>query len=59
MMAYVEAIWYGKANKNAALASFRKHMRETDSRRLEALHKNYVVDFLPTRPFPMEDVIQA
>ena len=28
MMAYCEAIWLGKANKNVALASFRKHMRE-------------------------------
>ena len=59
MMAYCEGIWYGKANRNAALASFRKHMRETDARRLEALHKNYIVDFLPLKPFPMEDVIQA
>lgn len=59
MMAYCEGIWYGKANKNAALASFRKHMRETDARRLETLHKNYVVDFLPPKPFPMEEVIQA
>jgi len=59
MMSYVEGIWYGKANKNAALASFRKHMRETDARRLEALHKNYIADYLPTRPFPMEDAIQS
>ncbi|MSP41561.1 MAG: ABC transporter substrate-binding protein [Deltaproteobacteria bacterium] len=59
MMAYVEGIWYGKANKNAALASFRKHMRESDPRRVEALHKNYVVDYLPARPFPMEEAIQA
>lgn len=59
MMAYCEGIWYGRSNKNAALASFRKHMRETDTRRLEALHKNYVVDFLPAKPLPMEDVIQA
>jgi len=59
MMSYCEAIWYGKANKAAALASFRKHMRETDSRRLEALYKNYVVDYLPPRPYPMEDAIQA
>lgn len=59
MMGYCEAIWYGRANKPAALASFRKHMRETDTRRLETLHKNYVVDFLPPKPFPMEDVIQA
>jgi NitT/TauT family transport system substrate-binding protein len=59
MMAYCEAIWYAKANKNAVLASFRKHMRETDAPRLEALHKNYVAEFLPLRPFPMEDAIQA
>ncbi len=59
MMAYCEGIWFGKANKNAALASFRKHMRESDPRRLEALHKNYVVDYLPPKPFPMEDAIQA
>ncbi|MBM4299408.1 MAG: ABC transporter substrate-binding protein, partial [Deltaproteobacteria bacterium] len=59
IMAYSEAIWYGKANKNVALASFRKHMRETDARRLEALHRNYVIDFLPLKPFPMEEVIQA
>lgn len=59
MMAFCEAIWYGKANKTAALESFRKYMRESDARRLEALHRNYVVDFLPTKPYPMEDVIQA
>jgi NitT/TauT family transport system substrate-binding protein len=59
MMAYCEGIWYGRANKPAALASFQKHMRETDGRRLETLHKNYVLDFLPPKPFPMEDVIQA
>ena len=50
---------WGRANKNIALASFRKHMRENDPRRLDNLYKNYVVDFLPTKPFPMEDVIQA
>jgi NitT/TauT family transport system substrate-binding protein len=59
MMAYCEAIWLGKADKNVALASFRKHMREQDPRRLETLHKSYVVDALPLKPYPMEDVIQA
>jgi len=59
MMGYCEAIWYGKANKAAALASFRKHMRENDGRRMEALYRNYIVDYLPTKPFPMEDAIQA
>jgi len=59
MMGFCEGIWYGKANKSAVLASFRKHMRENDPRRLEALHKNYIVDYLPLKPFPMEDAIQA
>ena len=59
MMAYCEAIWLGKADKNVALASFRKHMREQDPRRLETLHKSYVVDALPLKPYPMEEVIQA
>ena len=59
MMAFCEAIALGRANKNLALASFRKHMRENDPRRLDNLYKNYVIDFLPTKPFPMEDVIQT
>ena len=58
-MSYCEGIWLGKANKNVALASFRKHMRENEPRRLEALHKNYIVDYLPTKPYPMEEAIQA
>jgi NitT/TauT family transport system substrate-binding protein len=59
MMAYCEAIWLGKTNKNVALASFRKQMRENDSNRLEVLYKNYVVDTLPLKPYPMEEVIQT
>jgi len=59
MMAFCEAIALGRANKNIALGSFRKHMRENDARRLDILYKNYVVEFLPTKPFPMEDVIQT
>ncbi len=59
MMGFCEAAALGKANKSVAVASFRKHMRETDPRRLEALHKNYIVDALPLKPYPMEEVIQA
>lgn len=59
MTAFCEAIALGRANKNIALASFRKHMRENDPRRLDTLYKNYVIDFLPTKPFPMEEVIQT
>jgi NitT/TauT family transport system substrate-binding protein len=59
MMAYCEAIWLGKNNKSVALASFRKQMREHDPRRLEVLYRNYVVDALPLKPYPMEEVIQT
>ena len=34
-------------------------MRENDPRRLEVLYKNYVVDALPLKPYPMEEVIQT
>jgi NitT/TauT family transport system substrate-binding protein len=59
MMAYCEAIRLGKTNKNVALASFRKYMRESDPKRLEVFYKNYVEDLLPAKPYPMEEVIQA
>jgi len=58
-MAFCEAIWLGKANKPIALASFRKQMRENDPLRLDVLYKNYVVDALPLKPYPMEEVIQT
>jgi NitT/TauT family transport system substrate-binding protein len=59
MMAYCEAIWLGKNNKSVALASFRKQMRENDPQRLEVLYRNYVVDALPLKPYPIEEVIQT
>src|SRR5262249_50734073 len=59
MMAYCEAIRLGKANKNIALASFRKYMRESDPKRLDVLYKNYVEDLLPEKPYPMEEAIQG
>src|SRR5262245_744853 len=58
MMAYIEGIWLGKVNKNIALTSFRKHLREQDPRRLEALYKSYAIDGPPLKPYPMEDSIQ-
>ncbi|HWX77415.1 MAG TPA: ABC transporter substrate-binding protein [Candidatus Acidoferrales bacterium] len=59
LMAYCEAIWLGKANKGVALASFRKQMHENDPDRLETLYRNYVIEALPLKPYPMEEVIQT
>ncbi len=58
MMAYSEAIWVGKTNKNVALGSFRRYLKEQDPRRLEALYKSYAVDGPPLKPYPMEEAIQ-
>jgi ABC-type nitrate/sulfonate/bicarbonate transport system substrate-binding protein len=59
LAAYCEAIRLAKTNKNIALASFRKYMRESEPKRLDVLYKNYVEDLLPAKPYPMEEVIQA
>jgi NitT/TauT family transport system substrate-binding protein len=59
MMAYCEAIWFAKVNRSAVLGSFRKHLREQDPRRLDTLYRNYIVDALPLKPYPMEEVIQS
>jgi hypothetical protein len=34
-------------------------MRENDPLRLEVLYKSYVIDALPLKPYPMEDVFQT
>jgi ABC-type nitrate/sulfonate/bicarbonate transport system substrate-binding protein len=59
MKAFCEAMYVGRANKGAAVASFRKHMRENDPRRLEVLYKNYVSALFLAKPYPMEEVIQG
>ena len=57
--AFCEAIWLGRSQKEVALKSFRKYMREDNPARLESLYKNYILDTIPAKPYPMEEVIQA
>lgn len=59
LMAFGEAIWLGKSQKEVAVRVFRKYMREDEPRRLEALYRNYIVDMIPAKPYPMEEVVQA
>jgi len=58
-MAFSEAIWLGRTQREVALKVFRKYMREDEPKRLAALYKNYVEDMIPAKPYPMEEVIQA
>ena len=59
LMAFSEAIWLGRTQREIALKVFRKYMREDEPRRLEALYKNYIEDMVPAKPYPMEQVIQT
>ena len=59
LMAFSEAIWIGKTNKDVALKIFRKYMRADDPKRLEMMYKNYMVSQIPAKPYPMEEAIQS
>jgi ABC-type nitrate/sulfonate/bicarbonate transport system substrate-binding protein len=58
LMAITEAIWIGRNNKEVAMQAYRKHMKVTDSKLLESMHKNYLLGSIPIRPFPNEAAIQ-
>lgn len=59
LMAFSEAIWLGRTQREVALRSFRKYMREDEPKRLNALYKNYVEEMVPAKPYPMEEVVQT
>lgn len=59
LMAFSEAIWLGRTQREVALRSFRKYMKEDEPKRLNALYKNYVEEMVPTKPYPMEEVVQT
>ncbi len=58
LMAITEAIWIGRNNKEVAMQAYRKHMKVTDPKLLESMHKNYLLGSIPIRPFPNEAAIQ-
>ena len=57
LMAFIEAIWIGKTNKDVALKIFRKYMRTDDPKRLEMMYNNYMMKQIPAKPYPMEEAI--
>jgi NitT/TauT family transport system substrate-binding protein len=59
LMAFSEAIWIGKTNKDVALKIFRKYMRTEDPKRLEMTYRNYMIKQIPSKPYPMEEAIQS
>ncbi len=59
LMAFCEAIWLGRTQRETALKVFRKYMREDEPKRLDALYKNYIEEMIPAKPYPMEEVVQT
>ena len=59
LMAFSEAIWIGKTNKDVALKIFRKYMRTEDPKRLDMMYRNYMIKQIPSKPYPMEEAIQS
>jgi ABC-type nitrate/sulfonate/bicarbonate transport system substrate-binding protein len=59
LMAFSEAVAVGKRNKEAALASFRRHMRVDDPKLLDIMYQTYVLDAAPVMPYPLENAINS
>jgi NitT/TauT family transport system substrate-binding protein len=59
LMAFSEAIWIGKNNKDIGLKIFRKYMQTDDPKRLDLMYRNYMLKQIPAKPYPMEEAIQS
>jgi NitT/TauT family transport system substrate-binding protein len=54
LMAFTEAIWIGKTQKDVALAVVRKYLKVENPTLLEAYYKEYVLEQTPAKPYPNE-----
>ena len=59
LRAFCEAIWLGRNNKEIAFRVYRKYMRLEEPKLLESMHRNYLLISIPTKPYPIEEGIQA
>jgi len=59
LRAFCEAIWLGRNNKEVAFRAYRKYMRIEEPKLLESMHRNYLLISIPTKPYPIEEGIQA
>ncbi|MBI2209843.1 MAG: ABC transporter substrate-binding protein [Deltaproteobacteria bacterium] len=58
IMALAEGTWIGRNNREQAFRVYRKYMKVDDPRLLESMHRNYLLNSIPVRPFPREEAIQ-
>jgi ABC-type nitrate/sulfonate/bicarbonate transport system substrate-binding protein len=57
-MAYCEAIWMGRKNKELVYQAYRKYMRIDDPRMIEGTYKTQFLDTIPAKPYPNEEAVQ-
>ena len=57
-MAYCEAIWAGRKNKDLVYQAYRKYMRIDDTRMLDGTYKTQFFDTIPARPYPNDEAVQ-
>jgi NitT/TauT family transport system substrate-binding protein len=57
LMAFSEAISIGKKQREVAFEVIRKYLRIDDPQLLELNHRHYLLDQIPAKPYPVEEVI--
>jgi hypothetical protein len=59
LMAYSEAIFLGRRNKELVHQVFRKYLRIEDPKLLDFTYKVQFLQSIPAKPYPREDAVQA
>ena len=59
LMAYSEAIWLGRRNKELAYQAFKKHLRIDEPKLLDFTYKVQFLESIPAKPYPREDAVQV
>ncbi|MEX0806990.1 MAG: ABC transporter substrate-binding protein [Candidatus Binatia bacterium] len=57
LMAFSEGIWMGKTQKKVAFETFRKFLKVDEPRLFEGWHKQYILEQIPAKPFPLEEAM--
>jgi ABC-type nitrate/sulfonate/bicarbonate transport system substrate-binding protein len=58
LMAISEGIHVARVQKDVALKTLSRHLKENDPRILEAQYRSFVIDAFPTKPYPDEVTVR-
>jgi hypothetical protein len=57
-MAFSEAIWVGKTNRETATQVLSKYLRVENPKILDSMHKNYLLGTIPAKPYLLEAAVE-